>query len=285
MDKIIYRASAFPKMNKGGNEAGVVLDTDDLSDEAMQKIAKHVGFSETAFVFPSQKADYKLRYFSPITEVPLCGHATIAAFNLMRNLEKIKPGEHTIETSEDRLSITIDKDTVLMQLSDPIIKEGPSKNEIADALNMKKSVFTDAPVKIVSTGVFEIFAEIRTIEDLRHLNLDPLSMQRLCEKHGTSGLYLFTRETFEETSDTHGRNFLPVLGITEESATGTASGALACYLDAVLGIKKDTYHFEQGDLMNKPSRIKVILTRKNGAIDKVQVGGGMRFIDKIIKYT
>lgn len=76
----IYVVSAFCKNNKGGNKAGVVLNRQDLTDAQKLEIAKQLGYSETAFVTASCMADFKLQYFTPTEEVPLCGHATIAAF-------------------------------------------------------------------------------------------------------------------------------------------------------------------------------------------------------------
>ena len=76
MGVIVYTLYSFAKDNKGGNLAGVVLDADDLSDIQMLNIANQVGFSETAFVHKSNKATFKVRFFTPNSEVDLCGHAT-----------------------------------------------------------------------------------------------------------------------------------------------------------------------------------------------------------------
>src|SRR5262245_60148452 len=75
---MILRYAAFTDTPTGGNPAGVVLDATALSDAEMQAIAKEVGYSETAFVTPRPDGEYDVRYFSPLAEVPFCGHATIA---------------------------------------------------------------------------------------------------------------------------------------------------------------------------------------------------------------
>ena len=72
--------NAFSELIKGGNPAGVVLNSPNLTDNQMKKICKNLNVSETSFVFPSDIADYDVRFFSPETEVELCGHATIATF-------------------------------------------------------------------------------------------------------------------------------------------------------------------------------------------------------------
>src|SRR5689334_11874885 len=75
----ILRYSAFTTDPKGGNPAGVVLDATGLDDAAMQAIAADVGYSETAFLSGGRDGErVRVRYFSPLAEVPFCGHATIA---------------------------------------------------------------------------------------------------------------------------------------------------------------------------------------------------------------
>lgn len=76
---IVYHYDAFSNEPNKGNPAGVVLDADELSEADMQAIAYKVGFNETVFVMRSEKADLRLRYFTPGHEIKLCGHATLAA--------------------------------------------------------------------------------------------------------------------------------------------------------------------------------------------------------------
>ena len=78
MSTEILRYAAFTDTPEGGNPAGVVLDASGLDDAEMQAIAADVGYSETAFVTAADDHDLTVRYFSPLAEVPFCGHATIA---------------------------------------------------------------------------------------------------------------------------------------------------------------------------------------------------------------
>lgn len=106
---------AFAKTEKGGNPAGVVFDADGLSESSMKEIASEVGYSETAFVMKSHMADFRVRFFTPIEEVDLCGHATIAAFNLMRDEKIILPGNYTQETKAGVLKLRVYENTVFME--------------------------------------------------------------------------------------------------------------------------------------------------------------------------
>ena len=89
MDVIIYKISSFTLNGSGGNKAGVVLEADGLTSKDMLRIANNVGYSETAFVMNSKIANFKVRFFTPLSEVDLCGHATIAVFNLLQQKEII----------------------------------------------------------------------------------------------------------------------------------------------------------------------------------------------------
>ena len=79
----VLKINAFTDKPDGGNPAGVLLNSPDLSDKQMANISKELNVSETAFVFPSDKADFKVRFFPPEIEVDLCGHAIIATFFTM----------------------------------------------------------------------------------------------------------------------------------------------------------------------------------------------------------
>src|SRR4029077_8448338 len=79
---VLLRLAAFTTEPSGGNPAGVWIGTAFPPDDEMQRIAAEVGYSETAFLVPADDADaghFRVRYFSPLAEVPFCGHATIAS--------------------------------------------------------------------------------------------------------------------------------------------------------------------------------------------------------------
>ena len=109
----VYVISAFSKDSTGGNRAGVVLDSHDLIPAKMMAIAKDLGYSETAFLMESDVADFKVRYFTPTEEVPLCGHATIAAFSILNSLGKLGKDAYTIETKAGMLNVQIEKDGMI----------------------------------------------------------------------------------------------------------------------------------------------------------------------------
>ena len=80
--KIIYQVDAFTSEPFKGNPAGVCILEKEMPDEWMQNIAAEMNLSETAFI--TEGADeYKIRFFTPAAEIPLCGHATLSSAHIM----------------------------------------------------------------------------------------------------------------------------------------------------------------------------------------------------------
>lgn len=237
--------SAFCRDGLGGNKAGIVPDASGLTDNQMQEIAAKLALSETAFILPSDKADYRVRYFTPVSEVPLCGHATIAAFSLIKR-------NCTIETDSGILNILYENDTVFMEQNMPefyqIIKDG------------------DLPVQVVSTGLRDIMLPFESPESLFRYEPDFDAIRKQSIEEDVIGVHAFALSK-EEGIDAVCRNFAPLYGIDEESATGTSNCALAGYLSKYHE-KKDTYIFNQGDSLGQPSQIIVRLND-----DSIYVGG------------
>lgn len=271
--KNLYKLTSFPKTSFGGNKAGVYLNADKLTENEMQSIAKEVGYSETAFVMKSDKADFKVRFFTPESEVDLCGHATIAAFNLLRDLKVISKGLYTQETRAGLLSLDVKEDKVFMQQPAPYFGDLISKE---DLMKCFESLILDDRFKpqVLSTGIKEIFVAVKSVEILN--GLQPLfeEMIKLAKKYSTIGIHAFAIEN----NQVYGRNFAPVVGISEESATGTSNGALACYLNKYFD-HKNNYILRQGYSMNQPSEIIVNLDIENNQINKVWVGGNALIIN------
>lgn len=270
-----YSINSFAKTTTGGNPAAVVLDSERFTKDEMLKIANRIGFSETAFVFKSNKADFEVRFFTPKAEVDLCGHATIGLFSVLSNLNKIKSGKYKILTKAGILEIKVEKDgSIMMEQRNPIFSQIINTKEIIESLNIKeKELIKDYPCQIVSTGLRDIIIPIKNISILNSINPNFDKIKDISKKYNVIGYHLFA------LSDSNNiiascRNFAPLYEINEEAATGTSSGALACYLYKY-GIIDKTKEIllEQGIYMNKPSLIKVNLEIKTEKINKVVVGG------------
>ena len=268
----VYVASAFSKNGKGGNKAGVViLDKFKLSVEDKMKISLMVGFAETAFVSKTDKADYKLEYFTPKEEVDLCGHATIATFTILKHLGYVTNKEYKIETKRGILSVELIDDLIMMEQNKPELYEMLSSDEIRACFDL--DVLNNMPIQIVSTGLKDIIVPIQNKELLLSMKPNLQTIKNISRKYNTIGIHAFTFDTFNKESSALCRNFAPLYDVDEESATGTSNCALACYLNTYKYIEKENYIFEQGYNYENPSEIDVRIIKDKSIINKVLVGG------------
>ena len=274
----VYVASAFSKDEKGGNKAGVLINDYNLTVKQKMKIAEILGYSETAFISKSDKADFKLEYFTPVEEVPLCGHATIATFVVLKNLRKLSKSSYKIETKSGILNIKIDKELILMQQNLPKYYEIIDKNELEKCIDINM-INREYPIQIVSTGLKDILVPIDNGESLRKMKPNFEEMKKISKEKDVIGMHMFTLNNDEELTAIC-RNFAPLYGINEESATGTSNCALACYLFKC-GIKKNKYVFEQGYELNNPSQIIVFLEEDNNQVSNVLVGGKGYIVEEL----
>ena len=267
----VYVAVAFSKDAKGGNKAGVVLGRSELTSVQKAAIAKEMGYSETAFVLDSDKADFKLQYFTPTEEVPLCGHATIAAFSTLKLLNMLDKPDCTIETEAGILNIHIKDDgLILMEQNRPAYLEVLDSDIFTGCIE-RNFIDHRFPIQIVSTGLNDVMLPVDSVEHLEQLSPDFEMIANMSKEKEVVGVHAFT---IIKESDVTAicRNFAPLYGIDEESATGTASCALACYLFKYHK-QQPQYIFEQGHNMGEISRIIVNLSYYGSVIDSVFVGG------------
>ncbi len=102
----LNKVAAFSLNNQGGNPAGVAICDEMPEAEEMLKIAKEVGYSETAFLY-KHKDGWRIRYFAPEMEVPFCGHATIAtAFILGKEFGE---GQYNLYLNDGQISASVEK--------------------------------------------------------------------------------------------------------------------------------------------------------------------------------
>lgn len=264
----LYRVSSFTYQSLGGNKAGVYINADDLSEKDMQKIAKDLGYSETAFVLKSDVADFKVRFFTPLSEVDLCGHATIATFHVLKELKMIKNGIYTQETKAGILKINVLDSEIYMQQKNPIYGDTIDHKALLKCFKHIE-YHEDLKPMIVSTGLKEIFLPVKNNDILNHLVPNFEEIKQISKRYNCIGVHVFA---VDDKVDAYGRNFAPLVGINEESATGTSNGALASYLFK-FHHQKQNYVLRQGYSMNLPSEIKVTLVLKEEDIQSVWVGG------------
>ncbi len=268
--------NAFCKNDNGGNAAGVVLRASTLTPDQKRNISAQVGFSETAFVEESTVADFKITFFTPTDEVDFCGHAIVATYSYLWKEGIISAGYYTQELKAGILKVEVREDGfVLMDQTLPVFGDCIEVEMIRRCINNDISV-SDLKMQIVSTGLLDILLHVNTFDELNNLEIDFEKLAELNKRTKTIGLHAFTLTSTASNIVAHTRNFAPLYGITEESATGSSNGALACYLfkNGKLRDRDITnLQFEQGYAMNNSSEITVALELVGESIARVQVGG------------
>jgi len=265
---------AFTNDKDLGNPAGVVHDANKMSDEQMLKIAGILGYSESAFIQKSDKADFQVRFFAVKEEVDFCGHATIAAFYSLARNGYIKPKENgtkvTQETKAGVFPVMCYPDGKIMmsQESPKYMDTEIDKKQIAKLLGIAEPDFAQMPIQIVSTVYPMLVIPISTLAALKQIKPDFDGLTQYSTNHQSVGFYAFTTESGSKDVDFATRFFNPRLGINEDPATGVAAGSLGGYADKyVFKGKQKQMVISQGFDMGMPSTIYVDLF--NG----VQVGG------------
>jgi trans-2,3-dihydro-3-hydroxyanthranilate isomerase len=288
-----------------GNPLAVFPDGEGLSDEQMQQIAREMNLSETVFVVPSEKEEVlrRLRIFTPSNELPFAGHPVVGTWNCLAR-EGIVPepdnGNGWVQIKQEVgigiLPVDIEfKDgaperVVMTQGKFEIrseIDDGQDQADIARALGLAREDLDESlPIQAVSTGNTMLLVPVRSLADLRHCRVNLPLLSEIYERGdsfgGGTGCYAFTRETIETAeisgARAHARFFIGQ-NIGEDPATGSAAGPLGGYLvhhgaagvDPVDGVYK--FVIEQGDFINRPSRIGLEVKGEPGKVEEVRVGG------------
>ncbi len=270
-----FIVDAFAEEPFGGNPAGVVL-LDEMnfpSDKFMQQVAAEFRFSETAFVRHDGDNEFTVRYFTPCGEVDLCGHATIATFGTLYKLGIIADGTLCINhTLAGKLQVRVGE-KVMMEMADPQIIDATVDIERLHRVMGVKDSHCPLPVQVVSTGLPDIMMPVASVEALNALTPDMDALAHLSDELHVTGVHAFALS--DDGFTAHVRNFGPLYGIPEESATGTANGALTHYLhhNSIITAPAEC-RFLQGEAMQRPSTVATSLLG-DGAI---WVGGNSTII-------
>ncbi|MEP6846464.1 MAG: PhzF family phenazine biosynthesis isomerase [Panacibacter sp.] len=277
--------NGFTINNKGGNPAGIVLDADELKSEEKQSIAAKVGISETAFVSASNVADFKLDFFTPVKQIAHCGHATIATFSYLKQIQKIKQNNSSKETIDGIRNIYFEGNDAFMEQNAPSYKVPKVvMAEILASLNLKNSdLINDLEATIVNTGNSFFIIPVSSEAILKKIEPNFNKIEKVSEQFNLIGYYVFTNNVASKDFDATTRMFAPLYGIEEEAATGMAAGPLGCYLYHN-GLSKTSFNIEQGKFMKEPSvsKIKVNLNIEDDKITNLFAGGSASISNEII---
>jgi len=290
----VYQVDSFTKEKFKGNPAGVVINADGLSSDEMQLIARELNNSETAFLFHPTEEDYdaEVRYFTPTTEVPICGHATIAAIYAKALESKMDSCMFRIKTKVGILPIEIiqqDGDYQIIMTQGRFDLSPAFDNEttqiLLKALGLERTDLDErCPIQIASTGHSKVMIGIRSRKKLNKLSPNQMELALLSERISCNGYFVFTLDSGEEETLTYGRMFAPAIGITEDPVTGNANGPLGGYLvqNKIVSFEDNYFEFnaKQGEKINRLGTINVSVTSENNIPREIKIKGNAVVIFK-----
>ena len=298
MEINIFQVDTFTDTAFGGNPAAVVPNAVGLSEYDMQKIANEMNVSETAFVVQIDDSLYRVRYFTPISEVDLCGHGSIATFHTLALKGYIKPIENGIKvvtqlTKAGKLPLELhflngEIDWILMEQAPPkSLGTVDNLGAILESMSLRPDQLGigDQLVipEIISTGLPDIILPLKSKEDLDNLEIDYCNLRVCTSEINVIGVHAFYLPN-PDSNIVYTRNFAPGVGIDEEAATGTSNGALIYFLKKNNLISGDSIISPQGHSLNRPSQIYCYIEEYKDSY-KVKVGGKAKIvIDGIITF-
>ncbi|CAL1603930.1 unnamed protein product [Knipowitschia caucasica] len=248
MEIPVYTLDSFTSQPFKGNPAAVCPLQHELSDEMYQKISAEMNLSETAFVIKLNPSDnfttgsrFRLRWFTPTTEVNLCGHATLATARVLFQYENNVNTKLVFETRSGELCVTRFGENCIMDF--PLNPASPADpHEFRDVI---KAAVGSLPVQEVYLSAKTKKLLIRLADschrsELHNLKIDPLALQRSDSTGKVKGVIVTMIGSPNEQPgyDFYSRYFAPWFGITEDPVTGSAHTVLGSYWAEKLGKRK-----------------------------------------------
>lgn len=272
------KIAAFSDGDIGGNPAGVAIASTLPSESEMQSIANQIGFSETAFAAPTQQG-WRVRYFSPETEVPFCGHATIGLGAALA----MRYGDGVFDLELNAARITVegrrDGDRFAAALQSPATQSRPAPRSLRDdAMDLFGYSVPDLdpriPPAIAEAGATHLVLALSSRERLSDMHYDLAQGRDLMLAHGLVTISLVHAETDRLF---HARNPFASGGVFEDPATGAAAAALAGYLRDIDWPHLGAINIVQGEDMGMRSLLKAEIPPQEGA--SIRVSGMARVMD------
>lgn len=286
-------ADVFTEEQFGGNQLAVFTDGSGLDATTMQNIAREMNYSETTFLLPPEHdGDYRVRIFTPASELPFAGHPlvgsayVVVAEQMKQKTEPVTP--LSLETGVGPIHVEVGiagglpgRTTMTQPL--PVVRGSYSNvGALAKALSLDASRIeqTGLPVETIFNGIPVLIVPVGTRADVENIRSDSGALTKISHDAGAATVMVFSRETLLPTSTVHCRVFAPAEGVAEDAATGSANGPLGFYLVRHKLIKPEATTrivSEQGFEMKRPSLlyIDVDVKLETNEVTAVRVGGGV----------
>ncbi len=281
MSNIFHIVDVFAEEKYAGNQLAVFMDAGSLSTDEMQKFASEMHFSETTFILTDKETHegYGVRIFTPEEELPFAGHPTLGTAYVIMNQLIMRPvHEVLLNLKVGPITVTVDKqdsDVLWMKQVDPAFLDTYDKAVIADVLGIGPEDIDDRfPVQAVSTGIPFIIVPLKSLAAVKRTYLDPRKYTGHFGEIESTGILVFSPETYKRENDLNVRVFTKFASVPEDPATGSGNGCLAAYLvrHRYYGWPMIDIRVEQGYEIGRPSLLLLRSVAKDSSIE-VRVGG------------
>lgn len=271
----IERLASFSDGDVGGNPAGVMIAERLPGAAEMQTIAAEVGYSETAFAAPAASA-WRVRYFSPESEVPFCGHATIALGGALAS--KFGSDVYSLHLNDTQITVEgfADNDSLSAALQSPPTRSNAALDEeIHAAFKLfgysRHDLDPRIPPARINAGAEHLVIALRSREVLRTMHYS-LDAGRVFMR--TRGIVTVMLVAIESNQTFHCRNAFASGGVLEDPATGAAAAAFAGYLRDLDWPHEGSIKIVQGEDMGHRSVISAHFSEEIGS--SIRVSGAIR---------
>jgi trans-2,3-dihydro-3-hydroxyanthranilate isomerase len=277
------QVDAFTDHSFGGNPCAVFFDTGNLDDQTMLAITREMNLSESSFVRASEIADFGVRYFTPMGEIPLAGHPTIATVFALIDSGRMKlTGDYTkiqLELKVGPIPIEIESrnnqvKNITMSQKKPQFLKKYDPNEVLPVFGLTEDdLRPDVPIQTISTGTPQLMICVKDQEVLKELNPNSKDYQVLHKKSDWFSTHIFCLQGITSEGRTFARHLSPPPDIFEDPFTGSATGGMAAYLWHYGLIQEPIFIAEQGHWMSRPGQAQVEVVGPRDDIETVKVGG------------
>jgi trans-2,3-dihydro-3-hydroxyanthranilate isomerase len=289
MARRFYIVDVFSEQKYAGNQLAVFRDSDRLSTQEMQRIAKEINYSETTFITSEtpQNGGYSVRIFTPEQELPFAGHPTLGTAFVLQQEIICQPVESVVinlQIGQIPVALRYENDAIdilWMCQNTPVFSQQFEREAIAPILNLSPDQIDDYAIEEVSTGVPFIIVPLKTQAALKQAKVNRDRFFELIRTTQAKAILVFCPETYSPENQLNVRVFADGLGIPEDPATGSANGCLASYLvqHDYFGANAIDIRVEQGYEIGRPSLLLLKAEKKADAI-QVEVGGKVILVAK-----
>ncbi len=274
---LLWWVDAFTREPLNGNPCAVIVNAPGLDDAWMQRIAREMNLSETAFVFPSDVADFGVRYFTPTSEIPLAGHPTIATVHALREFEAIArtTPEVTLHMPAGIVPVTIEQAAGAYRYSmaqpPPVFGEVFDRAATARKLGLDEhDVYAHMMPQVVSTGTPQLHVPLASAEALARVTVDRHALFPATRTYFS--VHVFARGNAPYALEA--RHFADFGDVKEDPFTGSATGGMAAYCARYGIVEVREYMVTQGAHVGRPGQAWVRVDGEPpGDIGHIHVAG------------